>query len=266
MKYEIRELEVGGILDQAIGLTKDHFWLYFKIVCVLTLPFSILSNLLIQWNMPEVPAVMQPAMAHTYVSSIPWGLMSIVSLVSLILVYPLTDAALIYAIANSYLQKPISVGSAFRHAFRILLPVIGTWILIYLAIFVGLILFIIPGIIFMYWYLLATRVVVIEGVAGTAAMKRSKLLIKGSGGTLFVLTILLFFIGGAIGVVASFVHQPELKIIMTAICQAIASIFATAAMVVFYFSCRCKVENFDLQMLAESVGKDEPDALPSGAQ
>jgi hypothetical protein len=44
MGYEIRELGVGGILDQAISVTKDHFWLFVKIVLVLFLPFALLSD------------------------------------------------------------------------------------------------------------------------------------------------------------------------------------------------------------------------------
>ena len=38
----------------------------------------------------------------------------------------------------------------------------------------GMILCIVPGILAAFWFALATQVVVIEGVAGFAAMKRSK--------------------------------------------------------------------------------------------
>jgi hypothetical protein len=266
MRYEIRELNVGGILDQAIGLTKDHFWLYFKIFCVMFLPFTILSNLIVQWNMPDIPAVMTPEMYRSYSTSVPWGLISSLSLVNFVLIYPITDAALIYAIANSYLQKPISVGGAFRRAFHIFLPLVGTWILMCLAISLGFLLLIVGAIIFSYWFVLSTRIVVIEGTAGFAALKRSKQLTKGSGNTFVILAVLVFVISAAINFVTGFIHQAELKIVVGAICQTIAAIFGAAAWVVFYFSCRCKVENFDLQMLAESVGKDEPDALSSGAQ
>jgi hypothetical protein len=39
--------------------------------------------------------------------------------------------------------------------------------------------------------------------------------------------------------------------------QAMLFIFGAAAGGVFYFSCRCKLENFDLAILAEAVGKAE---------
>ena len=40
--------------------------------------------------------------------------------------------------------------------------------------------------------------------------------------------------------------------------RAVLVIFASAAFVVFYFSCRCKHEQFDLALLAESVGAEKP--------
>ena len=36
------------------------------------------------------------------------------------------------------------------------------------------------------------------------------------------------------------------------------TIFASAAFVAFYFSCRCKHEQFDLALLAQSVGAETP--------
>jgi len=42
--------------------------------------------------------------------------------------------------------------------------------------------------------------------------------------------------------------------------------FSTASFVVFYFSCRCHVENFDLHYLAQSIGAEpvgEPQAAPA---
>lgn len=52
MRYEIRELGVGGILDQGIAMTKDHFWLFFKIVVILFLPLNLIYGWLIAWNTP----------------------------------------------------------------------------------------------------------------------------------------------------------------------------------------------------------------------
>ena len=66
-------------------------------------------------------------------------------------------------------------------------------------------------------------------------------------------------INWAILIGAASIPQPHLRLIGSVVAQAIITIFATAAFVVFYFSCRCKHENFDLTLLAQSVGVEAPD-------
>jgi hypothetical protein len=51
--------------------------------------------------------------------------------------------------------------------------------------------------------------------------------------------------------------------IASTLLQALTTILWTAALVVFYFSCRCNVENFDLHYLAEAIGV-EPLAIENG--
>ena len=50
------------------------------------------------------------------------------------------------------------------------------------------------------------------------------------------------------------IPQPHARIVAIAVAQGIGTLLATCALVVFYFSCRCKLENFDLQVLADAVG------------
>jgi hypothetical protein len=280
MRYEIRQLEVGGILDQAIKLTTDNFWLFVKIVAVLIVPVSVISGLLVIWNMPDVPAVQQPGMfvpgQHVGLPMNVLIILAVTGLINLVIVYPLTDAALIHAIACSYLDKPVTMRSSFQRGIRIFLPLVGTWFLMGLAIAAPMILGFILGvaigpvgfllmlplaifsIVLAYWYMLSTRVVVVEGTAGTAALQRSKFLVKGNFGTVFVLGLIVGIISAVIGMIPNLIPQPELRVVVTAVFQAAISFFAASAWVVFYFSCRCKAEHFDLAMLADAVAAEEP--------
>jgi hypothetical protein len=45
MRYTIRELKLGEILDQAVKLTKDHFGILLGITAVLLIPFYAISGL-----------------------------------------------------------------------------------------------------------------------------------------------------------------------------------------------------------------------------
>ncbi|HIE97202.1 MAG TPA: hypothetical protein EYQ63_09345 [Fuerstia sp.] len=78
---------------------------------------------------------------------------------------------------------------------------------------------------------------------------------SGNINTVFVLGILIAAIGFGVGRVALLVPQPHIQLILEVIMQAVMTILSTAAMVVFYFSCRCGHENFDLEHLAQSMGE-----------
>ena len=45
MAYELKELPIGGVLDQAIRISKDSFGLLFSIVAVGYLPMALLTGL-----------------------------------------------------------------------------------------------------------------------------------------------------------------------------------------------------------------------------
>ena len=197
MRYTIRELKLGEILDQAVNLTKDHFGVLLGITGALLIPFYLISGLIQVTMMPKLPPNPTPeqamaALFTTFRITIP------TLVVAFYIIIPITNAALIYAISNAYLEKSISVRESFRKAFQRFLPLIGTWFLVGLAIMGGMILCLVPGILAAFWFALATQVVVIEGRGGFTAMKRSKQLMAGNIGTAFALGLLLGIINGAI--------------------------------------------------------------------
>jgi hypothetical protein len=177
----------------------------------------------------------------------------LLELVSNVVLLPLANAAVIQAVARLYLGQPVTAVEAIGHGFRRLLPLIGTSILVWLAIIGGLILLIIPGILFALWFSLSTHVVVIEEIAGPEALGRSKKLVRPHLGTLLVLGVLVMVISLGLFAGTAFIPQPHLAVIGTALASGLATVIGTAALVVFYFSCRCAEENFDLHYLAESI-------------
>lgn len=257
MRYTIRELKLGEILDQAVNLTKDHIGVFLGITAALLIPFEVIGGLIQLAITPALPANPTPeqvlAAARTGLSvSLP------VLLLTAYVITPITNAALIFAVSDAYLGQRISVGESFKRAFQRILPLIGTWFLVGLAIMGGLILCVVPGILAAFWFGLATQVVVVERAAGVAAMKRSKQLVSGNIGTFFVLGLIVGAINFGVSMVAAFVPEPHLRVILNAIILAVLTIFASAVFVVFYFSCRCKHEQFDLDLLAQSVGAEKP--------
>lgn len=255
MRYSIQELGLGGILDQAITLIKNHFGLLIGITCVLQIPIGMVNGFAgLNWIQISADGelVTNPAAATIYFAS---------TFVLLIVVLPFTNAAVTYAIASKYLDQPVSVWSAVGRAVRSIFPLIWTWILFGAALFGGVILLVVPAILCLFWFALATQVVILEGKNGFAALKRSKQLMKGGMAMVFVLWLLLGSINVGITFGAAFVPQQHLAVIGSVFAQAVSTILASAAFVVFYFSSRCRHENFDLTLLAESIGQQPAEAV-----
>ncbi len=268
MRYEIRALTLSKILDQSIILLKDHFGLLLAIVSI-TLGPAMLAGAAVRLTvMPDMPVAvgqqMTPEEAQAFFESFGKAMLDALPLligvqVLAMIAYPLANAALVHAIAQSYLGKPISVGSSIGSAFRLLLPLFWTWFLVSIAIFGGFILCIIPGIIAAFWLSLATQVVVVEKVSGFDALRRSRELMRGNIADYFVLMLVVGLVSGFAGGATGFIPQKHLREIFSAVIQLAATVFGSAAVVVFYFSARCKNEQFDLQLLAENIGSGPPE-------
>jgi hypothetical protein len=268
MQYEIKQLGLGGILDQAVNLLKNHFGLFFGITLAIYVPWMLFQNFVTLAVMPELPAqpTMDDIMAYNQAALDNIKYTIPMTLFLAFVVVPITNAAIIDAVARCYLGKPTTVGGSLSRAVTIILPLLWTWLLMMLAIMGGMILCIIPGILFAFWFSLASHTVVIEGNSGVAALSRSKFLMTGNIGTVFVLSILVGVIQVAIQFGAGLIPQQHLAVIAAVALGAVGTIFGAAAFVVFYFSCRCKAENFDLQLLAEAVGAEPPQLQGDAAE
>ena len=51
--YKLQHMGLGGILDQAISICKDHFGVLFKIMLILYVPFAAIFGLIIATLAPQ---------------------------------------------------------------------------------------------------------------------------------------------------------------------------------------------------------------------
>jgi hypothetical protein len=129
LRYEIQELGVGGILDQAIALVRDHFRLFLVIMLLVYVPL----DLLLQWVtvLDEEAAVQVTARSN---------LKGILLLAKTLIATPLTNGAIIRAVASTNLQQPITATAALGSARRIFLPILGTMFITGFCIILGFLL------------------------------------------------------------------------------------------------------------------------------
>jgi hypothetical protein len=264
MAYRIQHLGLGDVLDQAIAIVKDHFGLLFKIMLCLLIPVQLASNLLALATMPKLPPGASPdEYAEILRHQAPvMAIVGSLGLLQLFFVIPLTNAAVIHAVARLYLDEQVTAREAFRHAISRLAPIVGTSVLKFFAVVGGFFLCIFPMFVFLLWFGLSQHVVVIEGLSGPRALGRSKQLVQPNFFTFLILGLLVFSIGFSISFSARFIPQVYLQGVTAILVNAVITIFVTTVFVVFYFSCRCGVENFDLEYLAQSIGRDDPEGEP----
>lgn len=78
--------------------------------------------------------------------------------------------------------------------------------------------------------------------------------------TAFLLFLLLGIIQWAVVSAGVIIPQEHLRAIIVSLIQGCTVLFGTTAIVVFYFSCRCTAEHFDLVRLAEAIEQEPPES------
>ena len=104
MQYQIKQLGLGGILDQAISLLRNHFGLLFGIVGLTIIPFTAILGL-VQVSM-IVPGDLQSIQNAQIVTAVGGGIFGL-------LVGTLVNAAMIHAVASLYLSRQTTISQCF---------------------------------------------------------------------------------------------------------------------------------------------------------
>ena len=139
------------------------------------------------------------------------------------------NLALIYAIHKS---DPVSPKEAFHETRNIILSSWWINILIVVISLGGYVLFIIPGILFSYWFSLSVFVLVVEGIKGMDALMQSRQYAKGHVLSLLWRTFALGLLNLAIGIAAFAVPAIVLAILNL---KTVISIYTVLAAVAFSF-------------------------------
>lgn len=130
-------------------------------------------------------------------------ILMIVALIAFIYIGIWSSVAELFAIKDH--QENIGFKEAFKRARPYINPFFATSLLAGLAIMGGLILFIIPGIIFMLWFSQSVFVVINENLANTQALSKSKSYVKGKLWEIFLKYLFIGAIVYGIVIIASII-------------------------------------------------------------
>lgn len=161
------------ILSQSIRLFASNF-IYFLKFWLVQLGISFLAAI----------AVIIPFVAGGVLASSgnlqPWMIiLGIVAVLGVLVVF-IWLAGAMYVQLKSVIDKSVlPIGDILKGGWQIAGKVFFTSLLVGLLVFVGIILLVIPGLIFAIWFSLAIPAFIFEGTWGWSALSRSRQLVKG---------------------------------------------------------------------------------------
>ena len=102
-------------------------------------------------------------------------------------------------------RRDHSLGELFKSVGPVVLPLIGLAIVAGIAIAIGFVLIIIPGLILLTWWAVAAPALVIERAGVFGALGRSRELVRGNGWNVFGTILLVLLIDIAVNIVAAII-------------------------------------------------------------
>jgi hypothetical protein len=185
-----------------------------------------------------------------------------------------SSAAVVLLVSETYLGREADVGAALRTVFSRFGSIFGASLMQGIIVGLGLLLLIVPGIIFLAWTFAMPAVVVLENSGAGESFTRSRELTRGSVGrilgTLLVTYILFFVIVISLAMAAGTVVglSGGSGVAAKVIGDVLASlIFPMVAVVttLLYYDLRIRKEGFDLEVMAQELGGGSPPPRPSAS-
>jgi hypothetical protein len=163
-------------------------------------------------------------------------------------------------------RRDFSAGELLSSATPFILPLIGAGILAGIAIGIGLIILIVPGLILLTIWAVIAPAIVVEKSPVMASFGRSRELVRGNGWQVFgaiVVAFLIVIIGGIVftAIAASIADGPLLRIVFSALASTITAPISALVAAVIYFRLHT-IEGTPAQPLAESPDAPAPPTVP----
>ncbi len=264
---EFQPMSVGQILDRTFTLYRRNFLHYIAIVAVAVVPFRVLLYLAMVLVDDMVGMAENEAQSALAVMMIVTG---IIGMIIAAIAQALARAALLRAVSGSYLGEDVSLGQAYRKALPRLWSILVAGFLVGIITWLGLLLLIVPGVIFAAAFALTIPGIVVEDLGATEGMGRSWHLTRGNRSKVLGLLLLVWLIGlvvgATLGFAGGFVAAPLAQMndyvgsVVEDLFSMVAIVLTTpigaTATILLYYDLRIRKEGFDLEMLAERMGTD----------
>jgi hypothetical protein len=229
------EFRIGRVFSRTVGLLSRNFPIYFAVATVASVP-----GLFIEQSGSEQGGAR--------------GVLSVIAFVLMVALGPLSQAIMLHTAFQDMRGRPVRLSDALRIAFGRFLPLIGLSICCGLAVAFGVVLLIVPGLIFMTMLYVATPACIVERLGVFASMARSSALTKGHRWPVFGMILLVTIPGAIMAVVVkstlALAGSAGLVMIGTLVWSGLGGAFAAIFAVAIYHDLRVAKEGIDTAQIA----------------
>jgi hypothetical protein len=235
---------IGEILSTAFEIYKANAQNLLMIVAIVVVPLTFISAFIGGVVFPPDTDPITGLDDRAFGAAI---LVGLVALIITVIISAVLQAAIMRGAAQGSIGDPVDVDASYKWGFARFGSVLLISILVGLAVFGGLILLIIPGIIFLVMFSVAIPALVVENLRGTDAMSRSWNLVKGSFwhalGLIIVAGIITAVVSGIVGGIGGAISDNWFVVwIFQAIAQIITAPFTAIVTVLLYLDLRARRE------------------------
>ncbi len=159
-------------------------------------------------------------------------------------------------------RRDSSAGDLLRSAMPFILPLIGAGLLAGIAIGIGMILLLVPGLFLATIWAVIAPVIVVEGSGVGGAFGRSRELVRGNGWPVFgviVVAFVIVLVGGVVfgAIAAGIADGPLVRIVFSALASTITAPVSALVASVLYFRLR-EIEGTPAPVAADPVAAPLP--------
>src|SRR4051794_20713853 len=255
----LRPRTLGEILSAAFEIYKNNAQGLILIVAIIVIPLSLISALVLHYAVTTTTTSTQAIGGATYtVSTHSVGAAIFGGLIAAaigIIIGALLQAAIIRAGAQATIGDPVDVEASYRYGFHRFGSVILVGLLFGLAVALGFILLVIPGILALIYFSVSIPSLVVENRRGTKAMSRSANLVSGhfwhAFGVIIVAYIIVAVVSGILSAIGG--NSWFIRWIFNAIAQIITTPFSALVSVLLYLDLRARKEALTTQVLRSEL-------------
>lgn len=274
--HRLRPMDVLQILDASVRMYRENFFSFLGISLIPTAPFHLTMLAATQFlyrttALSETAPGQPPTFDEMTGFVVACGIMMIILLLQMGIAMPIATGALTTAVSGRYLGRPVTVAEAYRPLRRMIWPYLGTSLLLTLLYGLGSLTLYILLAVFWTWYMCTPCVMVVEGVTGLAAMRRSRHLADGHYGRILGASIVLFLVymvlNGALPQVLNLLltSRTESPALAMAISQGVAMVITvildplwSILRIMFYYDLRIRKEGLDLAIASQRLAAEPP--------